>query len=123
MKQLFLTILFCAIAVVVSNAAFTLQQTATKQKAKSNISKFIGKWKGAEKCNDASAPVAVLVVTLSNPPNVILTGIYSIQGQIKGNAKGDASRQKRYTISGMSYIIHTLKFSVFSTSSFSKLAV
>lgn len=64
-------------------------QTSGKQKAKTGNSGFAGAWKGTEKCNSASAPVAILVITDSGPSEVTLSGIYSIQGKVKGNVKGD----------------------------------
>jgi hypothetical protein len=85
MKQLFFTVLLCA-TILMSYAGN--HQTASKQKAKGNSSKFAGKWKGSENCTDASAPVALLYIT-SNGAEILLTGIYSLQGQVKAVAKGD----------------------------------
>ena len=86
MKQLVLMVLSLAVFSLLNDVYG--QQTTTKQKSKSSNSKFTGKWKGAEKCNDVGAPVALLFVTASGA-DVLLTGIYSIQGQIKATIKGD----------------------------------
>jgi hypothetical protein len=63
-------------------------QTKGAQSTKSDVSKFTGKWKGAEKCNDASAPLALVFIS-GKGSDIFLTGIYSIQGQVKATAKGD----------------------------------
>jgi hypothetical protein len=101
MKQVFLLTLLLVGALLIG-AAY-IPQTASKQKAKSNVSKFIGKWKGSEKCSDASASVALLSVT-ANDSNLLLTGIYSIQGQIKATAKGDTVFIQQQEVSDPNFV-------------------
>lgn len=50
---------------------------------------FAGNWEGNEQCQSVSAPVAVVVITTDGPDQVYLTGIYSIQGKIRGIIKGN----------------------------------
>jgi hypothetical protein len=64
-------------------------QTNSKQKAKGAVTKFVGKWKGEEKCADVSAPVALLFVVADSANRVLLSGIYSVQGNVIGIVKGD----------------------------------
>jgi hypothetical protein len=52
-------------------------------------SDFIGKWQGNEQCQGVSAPVAIVVITADGPGQVFLTGVYSLQGKIKGVVKGN----------------------------------
>ncbi len=65
-------------------------QASEKQKIKSGNSGFAGTWRGTEKCNSASAPVAILVIADSGPSEVTLSGIYSLQGKINATVKGDS---------------------------------
>ena len=57
--------------------------------AKAGSSDFAGNWKGNEQCQGVSAPLAIVVITTDGPSQVFLTGIYSIQGKIKGVVKGN----------------------------------
>ena len=50
---------------------------------------FAGKWQGAEQCQGVSAPVAVVVITADGPEQVFLSGLYSIQGKVRGVVKGN----------------------------------
>jgi hypothetical protein len=68
---------------------FIWAQNASKQKGKNTFNKYVGKWKGSEKCADVSAPVALLFVTAGSGNNVQVSGIYSIQGEINGTIAGD----------------------------------
>jgi hypothetical protein len=81
-------ILILLLAVSVIPPRISSQQATAKQKSKTNVSRFIGKWKGSETCKAASAPVALLLVS-QNGSNVLLSGIYSTQGQITASIKGD----------------------------------
>jgi hypothetical protein len=81
------TTLFCMVAILLFDSA-SLLPAKTKPATSSSASKFAGRWKGSETCADASAPVALLIVTAKGS-NLVLSGIYSIQGQIKAIAKGD----------------------------------
>jgi hypothetical protein len=81
-------ILMLLLAVSVIPIRIYCQQAGAKQKSKTNVSRFVGKWKGSETCKAASAPVALLFVS-QNGSNVLLTGIYSTQGQINASIKGD----------------------------------
>lgn len=86
MKRLFIPLMFSLAAVILVTASF--QQNDGKKKAKVNYSKFIGKWKGSEKCSDVSAPVALLFVE-ANGPELKLSGLYSIQGGVRAMVVGD----------------------------------
>ena len=87
MKKILISVL--AIAILFSSA-YGSYQTSGKQKAKSGNSGFAGTWRGTEKCNSASAPVAILVIADSGPSEVTLSGIYSVQGKINATVKGDS---------------------------------
>ena len=50
---------------------------------------FAGSWKGNEQCQAVSAPVAILVITTDGPNQVFITGIYSLQGKVRGVIKGN----------------------------------
>ena len=50
---------------------------------------FAGNWKGNEQCQGASAPLAIIVITTEGASQVLITGLYSIQGKIKGDVKGN----------------------------------
>jgi len=50
---------------------------------------FAGKWQGSEQCQAASAAAAVVVITTDGPNQVFITGVYSIQGKIRGVVKGN----------------------------------
>jgi len=50
---------------------------------------FAGTWKGNEQCQSVSAPVAIVVITANGPDQVFITGIYSLQGKVKGTIKGN----------------------------------
>ena len=50
---------------------------------------FVGKWRGKEECQAASAAVAIVVITADGPNQVFITGAYSIQGKIRGVVKGN----------------------------------
>jgi hypothetical protein len=52
-------------------------------------SDFVGRWQGNEQCQGVSAPVAIVVITADGPGQVLLTGVYSLQGKIKGVVKGN----------------------------------
>lgn len=61
----------------------------SKQKTKSSVTKFTGKWRGDEKCADVSAPVALLFIVPDSANRVLLSGIYSIQGNVVGFIQAD----------------------------------
>jgi hypothetical protein len=50
---------------------------------------FSGHWKGPEKCQDVSSPLSTVTIITSGPSSVLITGIYSTQGRIKGIVKDD----------------------------------
>jgi hypothetical protein len=87
MKAFILVLIPLLVASAIPNHCSS-QQAPAKQKSKTNVSRFVGKWKGSETCKAASAPVALLFVS-QNGSNVLLTGIYSTQGQINASIKGD----------------------------------
>jgi hypothetical protein len=94
MKLYFSSLIICLIGL--STFQIAAGQNAAKARAKTSVPKFTGKWKGSEKCTLASAPVALLLVT-ANGSDVLLTGLYSVQGQIKAIIIGDTliiSRQE-----------------------------
>ncbi|HLP52276.1 MAG TPA: hypothetical protein VK154_15410 [Chitinophagales bacterium] len=86
MKSLFFPSMFLLAAIITTTASF--QQNDSKKKAKPNYTKFIGKWKGSERCSDVSAPVALLFVD-ANGPELKLSGLYSIQGGVRAMVVGD----------------------------------
>lgn len=64
------------------------KQTTAKSKTNAAHTKFIGKWKGDEKCSDVSAPVALLYIR-ENGAEVLVSGIYSSVGEVRATVKGD----------------------------------
>jgi hypothetical protein len=59
---------------------------------------FAGTWKGNEQCQAVSAPVAILVITTDGPNQVFITGMYSLQGKIRGVVKGNTITIPRQTV-------------------------
>lgn len=59
---------------------------------------FTGSWKGNEQCQSISAPVAIVIITTDGPDQVFLTGIYSLQGKIRGVVKGNTIVIPRQTV-------------------------
>ncbi|MES2621089.1 MAG: hypothetical protein V4615_09565 [Bacteroidota bacterium] len=88
MKRI-LPILVVVITVLL-NFAYGIHPSSQQQKAKIGNSGFAGTWRGSEKCNSAGAPIAILIIADSGPSEVTLSGIYSLQGQVKAMAKGDS---------------------------------
>ncbi len=82
MRVLLTSILICLF--IISSAQ------SAKQKGKSSVTKFTGKWKGDEKCADVSAPVALLFIEPDSANRVLLSGIYSIQGNVIGLIQADS---------------------------------
>ncbi len=76
-----------ALCLVLTLSAFA--QQGKNKKAANNTAKFIGKWKGDEKCADVSAPVALLFIQADTAQQILLSGIYSIQGSIIGKVQAD----------------------------------
>jgi hypothetical protein len=64
-------------------------QTIGKAKGKTTTARITGTWRGSEKCNSVSAPVALLNIKFKGP-ELYLSGIYSLQGTIKANFKDDS---------------------------------
>ena len=50
---------------------------------------FVGKWEGNEQCQGVSAAVAIVVITADGPSQVFITGVYSLQGKVRGVVKGN----------------------------------
>ena len=65
---------------------------------KAGSSDFAGTWKGNEQCQSVSAPVAIVVITEDGPDQVFLTGIYSLQGKVRGVVKGNTITIPRQAI-------------------------
>lgn len=61
-------------------------------------SAFEGEWKGTEKCKNVGAPVATVTVTADKDQTVVITGLYSTVGKIKGTIKGDVITIPQQTI-------------------------
>ena len=50
---------------------------------------FVGKWEGNEQCQGVSAAVAIVVITADGANQVFITGVYSLQGKVRGIVKGN----------------------------------
>jgi hypothetical protein len=59
---------------------------------------FVGKWQGVEQCQVVSAPVAVVFITADGPDQVFLSGLYSIQGKVRGVVKGNTVKIPRQSV-------------------------
>ncbi len=89
MKRFNFLLPVCLFAIAFSfamNARAGSKAATTSSAIKS--SDFAGKWQGNEQCTVVGAPVAIVVITTDGPTQVYLTGIYSIQGKVRGVIKG-----------------------------------
>ncbi len=74
--------------VMVFHSGYSPAQVGKQKSANSSL-KFIGTWKGDEKCKGVSIPVVMITVSGGSGNTVYLSGIYSITGRIEGTVKGD----------------------------------
>ena len=59
---------------------------------------FTGKWEGNEQCQGASAAVAIVVITADGANQVFITGVYSLQGKVRGVVKGNTITIPRQSV-------------------------
>jgi len=64
---------------------------------------FAGKWQGVEQCQGVSAPVAIVIITTDGPYQVFLTGLYSIQGKVRGVVKGNTINIPRQAVVDLNF--------------------
>jgi hypothetical protein len=59
----------------------------SKKPKKITSASFSGHWRGAEKCASVSTPVDNITIVTSGAFMVLVSGIYSTQGRVKGTIK------------------------------------
>jgi len=87
MKKSFLIWLVCTLFIHPVIAQSSTSNPAKTIKLNSGV--FSGIWKGAEKCNGVSMPMAGITVVTNGPKAVLVSGLYSTEGRLKGVIKGD----------------------------------
>lgn len=80
-------VLFLLLSILCSGFSQKSQTSTPKKNTKITSATFSGHWKGEEKCESAGAPVAILTIITSGPYTVLVSGLYSTQGRVKGTVK------------------------------------
>ena len=88
-KSCSVIVCFLLLSFSISHAGNAKLKAAGPSTVKGNSADFAGTWKGNEQCQSVSAPVAILVISTDGPNQVYITGVYSMQGKIRGVVKGN----------------------------------
>src|ERR1700677_4559021 len=91
MKKYSFLLMACLLIVIAPNIKAgngSLKMTAMEL-ATGKSEDFTGTWKGNEQCQAVSAPVAIIVITTDGPTQVYISGMYSMEGKVRGVVKGN----------------------------------
>jgi hypothetical protein len=85
---IFLTLWLTALVVPFSKAGNGIMKTGASL-VTGRSEDFAGNWKGNEQCQAVSAPVALLTINTDGPDQVYISGMYSLEGKVRGVIKGN----------------------------------
>ena len=116
----------CIIATLLLVIVFSASQAGNLKSMPHPIvaanTEFIGKWEGSEQCQAASAPVAVVVIVADGASQVFITGIYSVQGKIRGVVKSNTITIPRQAVEDPNFKNFMIEGSLTITSNHTSLA-
>ena len=100
MKRICLYTLLClfVLAATKLEAGQGISKNKSASLATGKSADFAGSWQGNEQCQSVSAAVAVVVITTDGPNQVYISGVYSMQGKIRGVIKDNTITIPRQTV-------------------------